>query len=51
MLKNLDNLAVGSTIQILIREKLYNAEVINKPFVKKNVIKENSLDERKYVMY
>ncbi len=50
MLKNLDNLAVGSTIQILIREKLYNAEVINKPFVK-NVIKENSLDERKYVMY
>ena len=33
--KNLDNLAVGSTIKILIREKFYNAEVINKPFVKK----------------
>lgn len=33
--KNLDDLAVGSTIKILIREKFYNAEVINKPFVKK----------------
>jgi aminomethyltransferase len=34
-IKNLDNLAVGSTIQILVREKLYNAEVIKKPFVEK----------------
>ena len=34
-LKKLDNLSVGSTIQIMIREKLYNAEVINLPFVKK----------------
>jgi aminomethyltransferase len=34
-IKNLDNLAVGSTIQILIREKLYNAEIIKKPFVEK----------------
>ena len=34
-IKNLDNLAVGSTIQISIREKLYNAEIINKPFVQK----------------
>lgn len=33
--KTLDNLAVGSTIQVLIREKLYNAEIINKPFVTK----------------
>ncbi len=33
--KTLDDLAVGSTIKILIREKFYNAEVINKPFVKK----------------
>ncbi len=33
--KNLDDLAVGSTIKIMIREKLYNAEVINKPFVQK----------------
>ena len=34
-IKNLDNLTVGSTIQILIREKLYNAEIIKKPFVNK----------------
>lgn len=34
-IKNLDNLAVGSTIQISIREKLYNAEIIKKPFVEK----------------
>lgn len=34
-IKNLDNLTVGSTIQILIREKLYNAEIIKKPFVEK----------------
>ena len=34
-IKNLDNLSVGSTIQILIREKFYNAEIIKKPFVTK----------------
>ena len=34
-IKNLDNLAVGSTIQILVREKFYNAEIIKKPFVEK----------------
>lgn len=34
-IKNLDNLAVGSTIQILIRDKFYNAEIIKKPFVAK----------------
>lgn len=34
-IKNLDNLAVGSTIQISIREKLYNAEIVKKPFVEK----------------
>ena len=33
--KNLDNLTVGSTIQIMIREKLYNAEIVKKPFVNK----------------
>jgi len=34
-IKNIDKLAVGSTIQILIREKLYNAEIIKKPFIEK----------------
>lgn len=34
-IKNLDNLTVGSTIQISIRDKLYNAEIIKKPFVTK----------------
>ena len=34
-IKNLDNLAVGSTIQIMIREKLYKAEIVKKPFVDK----------------
>ena len=34
-IKNLDNLDVGSTIQIMIREKLYNAEIVKKPFVAK----------------
>lgn len=34
-IKNLDKFAVGSTIQILIREKFYNAEIIKKPFVVK----------------
>ena len=34
-IKNLDNLAVGSTIQIMIREKLHNAEIVKRPFVAK----------------
>ncbi len=34
-LKNLDIFTIGSTIQISIREKLYNAEIIKKPFVEK----------------
>ena len=34
-IKNLDNLAVGSTIQVSIRDKLLNAEIIKKPFVTK----------------
>ena len=33
--KNLDNLTVGSTIQIMIRDKFYNAEIIKKPFISK----------------
>ena len=33
--KNLDNLTVGSTIQIMIREKLHDAEIVERPFVKK----------------
>lgn len=35
LIKNIDNLAVGSTIQISIREKLYNAEIVKRPFVEK----------------
>ena len=34
-IKNIDKLAVGSKIQILIREKLYNAEIVKKPFIEK----------------
>ena len=34
-IKNLDNLAVGSTIQISIREKLHDAEIVKRPFVEK----------------
>lgn len=34
-IKTLDNLTVGSTIQISIREKFYNAEIIKKPFIEK----------------
>ena len=34
-IKNLEGLTVGSTIQVMIREKLYNAEIIKKPFVDK----------------
>lgn len=32
---NLDNLSVGSTIQIKIRDKFYNAEIVKKPFIQK----------------
>ena len=35
-IKNLDNLSVGSTIQIMVREKLHDAEIVKRPFVKKN---------------
>lgn len=34
-IKNLDNLTVGSTIQVSVRDKLYNAEIIKRPFVEK----------------
>lgn len=34
--KPLDEIKVGANIQVMIREKLYNAEVVAKPFVKKN---------------
>ena len=34
-IKTIDNLAVGSTIQISIREKLYKAEIVKRPFIKK----------------
>ena len=34
-IKNIDNLSVGSTIQIMIREKLHDAEIVKKPFVEK----------------
>ena len=34
-IKNLDNLTVGSTIQILIRDKFHDAEIIKRPFVEK----------------
>lgn len=35
-IKNIDNLAVGNTIQVMIREKLHDAEIIKLPFVAKN---------------
>ena len=34
--KPLDEIKVGANIQVMIREKLYNAEVVARPFVKKN---------------
>ena len=34
-IKNIDNLKVGSIIQILIREKLHDAEIVSRPFVTK----------------
>lgn len=33
--ENLDKYTVGSTIQIMIREKLYKAEIVKKPFIEK----------------
>lgn len=33
--ENLDTLSIGTKIQVMIREKLYNAEIIKKPFVEK----------------
>ena len=33
--KNLPEIKVGGQIQIMIREKLYNAEIVKKPFVQK----------------
>ena len=33
--KNLDNFSVGSTNQIMIREKLHDAEIVKRPFVVK----------------
>ncbi len=35
-IKPLDNLTVGSTIQIMIRDKLHNAEIVKRPFVPKH---------------
>ena len=38
--KNDKNICIGSTVQVMIREKLHNAEVVKKPFIsKKNKIK------------
>lgn len=38
--KNDKNICTGSTVQVMIREKLHNAEVVKKPFIsKKNKIK------------
>lgn len=34
-IKNLENLTLGSVIQVSIREKLFNAEIIKRPFVEK----------------
>lgn len=33
--KNTTNICTGSSVQVMIREKLYNAEVVKKPFVQK----------------
>lgn len=34
-IKNLEGLSIGTTIQVLIREKFYDAEIIKRPFVEK----------------
>lgn len=33
--KNIKEICIGSTVQVKIREKLYNAEVVKRPFVQK----------------
>ena len=38
--KNIKNICIGSTVQVMIREKLHDAEVVKRPFVqKRNKIK------------
>lgn len=34
-IKNIEELKVGATLQVMVREKLYNAEIIKRPFVQK----------------
>ncbi|MBR2526047.1 glycine cleavage system aminomethyltransferase GcvT [bacterium] len=34
--KNLKELKIGSTIQIMVREKLYDAQIVKRPFVEKH---------------
>ena len=34
-IQNIPEIKIGSVIQVKIREKLYNAEVVNRPFVQK----------------
>ena len=34
-IKNIDNLNVGSTIQVMVRDKLHNAEIVSRPFINK----------------
>lgn len=35
-IKNLEELKIGSTVQVMIREKLHDAEIVKRPFVKKH---------------
>lgn len=38
--KNLENICIDSTIQVMIREKLHDAKIVKKPFVtKRNIVK------------
>jgi len=38
--KNIKDICIGSNVQVMIREKLHDAEVVKKPFVKKhNIVK------------
>ena len=34
-ISNISDISVGSSLQIMIRDKLYNAEVVRRPFIKK----------------
>ena len=34
-IKNLENLTTGSTVQVMIREKLHDAQIVKRPFVEK----------------